>query len=149
MPTNKPAIINHPATTNKNRQPPRKSTATLAATKATAGVRHCRSGDSRSPESLSTVPARSKYGTGATVTVKSARESNPQFLMVEKQGAIATLFFTNQEARVFNEPRRGATKIKDSGLPLFGGSCGATRRGISTAALAATPGFDPESRVFN
>jgi len=38
------------------------------------------------------------------VTVKSARESNSQFLMVEKQGAIATLFFTHQEARVFNYP---------------------------------------------
>ena len=53
----------------------------------------------------------------ATVTVKQAADSNSQFLMVEKQGAIAPLFLTNQEARVFafDFPRQ---LIKDSGFPL-------------------------------
>ena len=55
----------------------------------------------------------------AAGTVEAMREFNSQFLMVEKQGAIATMFFTNQEARVFNCP--GAESNKRLWIPAVAG----------------------------
>ena len=80
---------------------------------------------------------------------------------------VESAFLTDTESRVprswaragFNCPGAWPPKAKtlDSRLtdcgndgPLhFPALVGASRRGISTAALAATKGFDPESRVFN
>ena len=76
----------------------------------------------------------------AAVTVDAAKMPYPQFLMVEKQGAIVTLFFTNQEARVFILGRRN----------IVADGKRTRRRGFhqSRGRSIATKGFDPESRVF-